>query len=303
MITEKVSKELEWAERDRQEMEEKYCYKFSDNRIDIRGKDLVVERDGCKMYMLPADDLRNFTFSYNNNVSYDMRYSYAAETALLNMTSSPLSACVVIEDNNKQIQAASWVWVDEKTDVLVFDDIEFRCDPEAQKYMNIIRDYVEAMPYQDIQMGFSWDNSNKFPFGRKCKEDECVSRPDNMYLNVEHCYSEYHPIKDGHINNMSPVFFKKDGKILEKAKSTNQIGELTEFLISMLTDAKNELTAMTNDGSEEAKELLKECDDLLKNKCVIETDLLSMPFYTLDKEAVDDFLIRYDKFKEEDKEL
>lgn len=217
MVTKNVSNELEHAEKDRQGMEEKFGYKFSDNRIDIRGKDIVVEQGDCKMYMLPADDMRNYTVAYKNNTASSMRYGDMGETSLLNMTSSPVSACVVIEDNNKQIQAAAWVWVNEEKDLMVFDSIEFHHDLDAGRYMDIIREYVEAIPYQNIQMGICM--ATEIPFGQKCKEEDCISRPDNSHLNIEeaYCYSDYHASD----RNM-PLFLKKDGEILERRSDVSE---------------------------------------------------------------------------------
>lgn len=208
--------ELKRAERDRQGMEEKYGkygYDFSKNRVDIRGKDIVVEKDGCKMYMLPADDIRHFAIGYNTNTCCDIRYNCAGETSLLNMTSSPLSACVIIEDKNGQIQAASWVWVNEDKDLFVFDAFEFHRDLEADKYADLIKDYVKAIPYQNVHMSAEYyaGRLTSIPFGKKCEEKECAKRPDNSHLNMDRdfCYSEYHA-------RQLPLCLKKNGEIIEK---------------------------------------------------------------------------------------
>ena len=208
--------ELKWAEIDRQKMEEKYGkygYDFSKNRVDIRGKDIVVEKDGCKMYMLPADDMRHFTIAYTENTHCDIMYSCAAETALLNMTSSPLSACVIIEDKNGQIQAASWVWVNEDKDLFVFDMFEFHKDSEADKYADIIKDYVKAIPYQNVHISIEYYAGclSSIPFGKRCEQKECAPRPDNSHLNMDKniCYSEYNRCQ-------LPICLKKDGEIIEK---------------------------------------------------------------------------------------
>lgn len=208
--------ELKRAERDRQGMEEKYGkygYDFSENRVDIRGKDIVVERDDCKMYMLPADDMRHFTIAYNTNTHCDICYGHMGETSLLNMTSSPSSACVIIEDKSGQIQAASWVWVDEDKDLFVFDTFEFHKDYEDYKYADLIKDYVKAIPYQNVHMSAEYYAGDlaSIPFGKKCEEKECASRPDNSHLHMgkNSCYSEYHACQ-------LPLCLKKNGEIVEK---------------------------------------------------------------------------------------
>ena len=213
--------ELRMADSDRQKMEEKfgkYGYDFSKNRIDIRGKELVVERDGCKMYMLPADDLRNFSAGYSSNTRSDLCYGHMRETSLLHMTSSPQSACVIIEDKKGQIQAASWVWVNEEKDLFVFDNINFHYVPDTMKYMGILRDYIEALPYQNVQIGLGFvEVRDLIPFGKECTEEECVPRPNNSHLRKDqpgcYCYSDYDTSKKVF---PLPLFLKKDGVILEK---------------------------------------------------------------------------------------
>ncbi len=213
--------ELKRAEKDRQGMEEKfgkYGYDFSKNRVDIRGKDIVVERDDCKMYMLPADDMRHFTIAYNTNTHCDFRYGHMGETSLLNMTSSPSSACVIIEDKTGQIQAASWVWVDEDKDLFVFDMFEFHRVPENCKYADLIKDYVKAIPYQNVHMpagDYYYGGLASIFSGKECKEEDCASRPDNSHLHMgkNSCYSDYHACG-------LPLYLKKNGEVVgEKLNS------------------------------------------------------------------------------------
>ena len=208
--------ELKIAKHDKEQMEKKYNYKFSDNRIDIPGKDIKIEKDGLSIYMLPADSLRNFVIGYL--VATNVRFNECSEGVLLNITSNPLSSYIVIEDNKGQIHGAIWAWTDEKhNDTLVFDYIEFdnisNCtDP---KYTNIIMEYIKALPQQNIQINTSYGDYDirKYSLRSKIAKDDILSIPQNEHVATYESYynnidlSDYCKIKI----NINTFFIKKDG--------------------------------------------------------------------------------------------
>ena len=208
--------ELKIAKHDKEQMEKKYNYKFSDNRIDIPGKDIKIEKDGLSIYMLPANDLRNFAIGHL--VATNVCFNECSEGVLLNITSNPLSSYIVIEDNKGQIHGAIWAWTDKKhNDTLVFDYIEFDnisnyTDP---KYTNIIMEYIKALPQQNIQINASYGNYDirKYSLRSKIAKDDILSIPQNEHVTTYESYynnidlSDYCKIKI----NINTFFIKKDG--------------------------------------------------------------------------------------------
>ncbi len=307
--------ELRRADIDRQKLEEeygKYGYDFSKNRIDIHGRSLVIEKDNCKMYMLPADDLRNFSMAYAENTHCDIcRGGY--ESAILNMTSSPLSACVIIEDDNEQIQAGAWVWVDESKDLFVFDNIEYHRDSEAGKYMDIILDYIKTIPYSNVQIGMGEGGDNfgfrakEFPFGRRCETTEQVPAPNNNHLNIGEkksikgfydgrCYSGY----------LDPIFVKKNNMIVGNSRTTEDkhFWYLSDF--QYIFDAKDALTDLVfEENCKEAEALLKTCTNLCQKVMEIahpKNEQFAIFYGDKIKESANDFFVKYEDFMEARKE-
>ena len=140
------------AIRDMNALEREYRYKFSDNVLAIRGRDIVVEEGRYKMYMLPADDLRNFTVGYNTSCC--QHFNGAGETCVWKLTTDPFASVVVIEDKvTEDILAQSFVWTDEIKDTFVFDNIEFSNDGNAVNYKDILGKYVSELPYENVHMG------------------------------------------------------------------------------------------------------------------------------------------------------
>ncbi len=144
------------ADQDRISYENKYHYKFSDNEIAIRGRNIVVEQGPYKIYMLKADDLRNFSVAYTENTHCCQHFGNAGESCVWKYTTDPFAACVVVEDKTGQIQAQGFVWTDEAKDLFVFDNIEYHHDPSAAKLTNIIEAYIEALPYKNVQIGMGY---------------------------------------------------------------------------------------------------------------------------------------------------
>ena len=314
-INHNSSKELKRADYDQQKLKEKYGkygYDFSKNRIDIHGKSLSIEKDDCKMYMLPANDLRNFSMAYTENTHCDICYG-GYETAILNMTSSPLSACVIVEDSAGQIQVGAWVWVNEEKDLFVFDNIEYHRDPDAGKYMDIILDYIKAIPYSNVQIGMGEGGDNfgfrakEFPFGRRCETTEQVPAPNNNHLNIDEkestkelsdgrCYSGY----------LDPIFVKKNNMIIGNNRTTEDkhFWHLSDF--QYLFDAKDVLTTLVSEENcKEAEDLLKTCADLCQKvmkKAYPKNGQFAIFHGDKIKEPANDFFVKYEDFMETRKE-
>lgn len=166
------------------QMEQRYNYSFKDNEVAIRGKNIVAQDGKMKMYILPADDYRNFTVGYDTNCC--QHYGSAGETCVYKLTSDPLSACMVIERDGK-ILAQSFVWVDEAQDTLVFDNVEFADDRKVGQFNSLFAAWCRAMPYKNIHVGTGYNQGMK-SWGKN------VTNAAHMptTLNSGHCYTDYH---------------------------------------------------------------------------------------------------------------
>lgn len=168
-------------------MEESYHYKFSDNQLAIRGRHICAEENGMKMYMLQADDYRAFTIG--EDTSCCQRYGHAGETCVYKYTTDPFASAVVIEKNGK-ILAQGFVWTEEATDTLVFDNVEFANDNDDPKkvkmFTNIFAAWCEAMPYKNIHVGIGC-NPAMMSWGKKAAFTATMPTT----LNNHRCYSDY----------------------------------------------------------------------------------------------------------------
>lgn len=142
------------AIRDCRAMEEKYGYRFEDNEIAIRGRHVVAKEGKLKMYMLPADDYRNFTVGHDTHCC--QVYGNAGESCVWKYTTDPFAACVVIEREGK-ILAQGFVWTDEAQDTLVFDNVEFADDRKVSQFTSIFAAWAKEMPYKNIHVGTGYN--------------------------------------------------------------------------------------------------------------------------------------------------
>lgn len=170
--------------RDCKAMEEEYSYKFSDNEIAIRGRNIVAQDGKMKMYMLPKDDYRNFTVGYDTSCC--QHYGNAGETCVYKLTSDPFAACVVIERDHK-ILAQGFVWTDESQDTLVFDNVEFADDRSVGQFNSLFAAWCKAMPYKNIHVGVGY-NQGMHSWGKKVTYQAKLPTT----LSDGHCYSDYH---------------------------------------------------------------------------------------------------------------
>lgn len=173
--------------------ENDYHYKFADNDIAIKGRHLVVEMDKMKMYMLSADDLRNFTTGIDTNCC--QRYGGAGGSCVWKLTSDPFAANVIVEKNGK-IMAQSFVWVDVAKDCLVYDNIEFaNNDKYNTAILPLIGAYTKALPYSNVQLGMGYTCLNGAAgFGKAgLKPDLHCTMPTTTDASNKHVYSDYHP--------------------------------------------------------------------------------------------------------------
>lgn len=208
----KKSLDVELGNRDAKLFEQKYKYKWSDNEIAIKGRHLVVEDGDYRMYMLAADDPRNFVSGYDtcccqrwDNGNYHAggkNYKVqvlqnpptpsqnAGGSCVYKLTSDPYSANVVIEKKSTgEIVGQSFVWVDVPNDTFVFDNIEYANDGNSGKYVNIIGLYSKHIPYSNVHLGMGCNANQKLNgVGQEVKvEAKMPTTLDNT-----HIYSDYH---------------------------------------------------------------------------------------------------------------
>lgn len=169
---------------DCEQMERKYRYKFADNELAIRGRHVVAQQGKLKMYMLPADDYRNFTVGYDTHCCQHL--GNAGESCVWKLTSDPFAGVVVIERDG-DILAQGFVWTDEVQDTLVFDNVEFADDRKVQQFSDLFAAWSNAMPYQNIHVGVGY-NQGMMGWGKKA--DYQATLPTTLSDN--RIYSDYH---------------------------------------------------------------------------------------------------------------
>lgn len=167
-------------------MEEKYRYRFADNELAIRGRHVAASEGKMKMYMLQADDYRNFTIGIDTHCC--QCYGNAGETCVYKYTTDPFAGAVVIERNG-EILAQGFVWTDETKDTLVFDNVEFANDRNVSQFSDLFAAWCRAMPYSNIHVGTGYNQSMK-GWGKQIEEKEKATLPTT--LADGRCYSDYH---------------------------------------------------------------------------------------------------------------
>lgn len=139
-----------WMESEKELYEKKYCFSFALNRVDIPGADKVVEMNGLKAYILPADDLRNFTVGYDTSCC--QHFGGAGENCVTAAVTRPNSGIFVIEKNGK-VEAQAFVWAHQMQskngsfvlDSLAFDNIEFANDQNLNRHREVVKGYEHGM--------------------------------------------------------------------------------------------------------------------------------------------------------------
>lgn len=181
-------------------MQDRYHYDFKNNELAIRGRHVMVQDGKMKMYMLPADDYRNFTVGYDTHCC--QHYGGAGETCVYKLTTDPFAGVVVIERNG-EILAQGFVWTDESKDTLVFDNVEFANDRDVASFSDLFAAWSREMPYKNIHVGTGYNQGMRGWGDAFAKGQSCVKLPTT--LSDHHCYSDYH--SDARI-------IKKDGNVL-----------------------------------------------------------------------------------------
>lgn len=173
------------ARQDCKGMEQAYHYKFKDNDLAIRGRDLVVEYQGYKMYMLQANDYRNFTIGYDTNCC--QHYDGAGENCVYKLTSDPYAGAVVIEKNNR-VLAQGFVWTDESKNTFVFDNVEFNNDRDVHIFEPLFSTWAAHMPYDNIQVGSGY-NPGMATWGQPVSSRDLIKMPNT--IDTRYIYSDY----------------------------------------------------------------------------------------------------------------
>lgn len=193
---------------DCKEFEYEYNYSFKDNDLAIRGRNIVATQGDLKMYMLAADDYRNFTVGYDTHCC--QHYGGAGSSCVWKLTTDPYAGVVVIERKGK-ILAQGFVWTDEAKDTLVFDNVEFADDRKVSQFNDLFAVWSQSMPYKNIHVGVGY-NQGMQSWGRKVTYNATMPTT----LSSGHVYSDYH-------NNARSL--KKDGTIQITARGAVAISE------------------------------------------------------------------------------
>ncbi len=270
------------ADKDRIEYEKKYGYKFSDNEIAIRGRNIVIEQGAYRIRMLKADDLVNFSVAYTENTHCCQHLSGAGESCVWKYTTDPFAACVVVEDKSGQIQAQGFVWTDEAKDLFVFDNIEYHHDPSAGKLTNIIEAYIEALPYQNVQIGMGYVEAadqawNGIGSPIDSKKDLCATIPTTIAKG--HIYSDYHT--EG--GSKARVVKKVDGR-------THQ-AKLVKYTVNTnglkITDPGDEPTKWDILASKEFAFMLNDCSKSIDERLRLAEEFRNNPTKELQLQVLD----------------
>lgn len=172
------------AYEDCAKFEERHHYRFEDNDLAIRGRNIVVSGGDLKMYMLPADDPRNFTVGYDTHCC--QVWGNAGSSCVHKLTTDPYAGVTVIERKGRVV-AQAFTWTDESKDTLVFDNMEFADDREVQQFSDIIAAWAREMPYANIHVGTGY-NQHMGGWGRKV--DYMAQMP--QVAGPTSPYSDYH---------------------------------------------------------------------------------------------------------------
>ena len=212
---------LRRAKRDCEQYEQAYHYRFTDNELAIRGRNIVVKDGSLRMYMLPADDYRNFTVGYDTHCC--QHWGDAGASCVWKYTTDPFAGVVVIERDGK-VLAQAFVWTDEAKDTFVFDNMEFANDARINNYGDIITGYVKALPYKNVHMGVGYLEGGLSSWGRRITfaadiPTTLCGRPEYRDgwggSNNAGIYTDYH--FNGGEHHFARAF-KKDGDLLIKER-------------------------------------------------------------------------------------
>ncbi len=195
----------------------KYDYKFANNSIDIRGKDIKVISGDYIIRMLEADDLKNYSVFFENEVACNKQYGYPDESSLLAITSSPKCACVIIEDKRGSARAASFVWVDEEKDAFVFDDFNPRYCDEVDQMIEALKDYIKEIPYKNVYMGMGYNDTDFMSYGKVYDKNTKLTMP-TVY--GETFYSDFHSENTKFLKLLT---LKENGEVIEKEPEKEEI--------------------------------------------------------------------------------
>lgn len=189
------------GKQDCKAMENKYNYKFENNDLCIKGRNIEIIDGDLHMYTLQADDYRNFTVGIDTHCC--QAYTGAGESCVWKLTAEPYAGVVVIEKKG-QILAQGFVWTDESKDTIVFDNVEFADDRKVHTFNNIFSAWAKECPYSNVHVGTSY-NENMQGWGVNIPQNKRAVMPntigDNRYV-----YSDY-------IGKSNPRAIKKDGRV------------------------------------------------------------------------------------------
>lgn len=235
---------------DCQKMEAKYNYKFENNELAIRGRHIVAKQGALTMYMLQADDYRNFTVGYDTHCC--QHFENAGESCVWKYTTDPFAGVVVIERNHK-ILAQGFVWTDEAADTLVFDNVEFANDRNVQQFSSLFAAWSQAMPYQNIHVGVGY-NQGMNGWGKKI--ERMVQLPTTLSkrrisswaTRGVDVYSDYHE---------NARALKKDGNLQIEAEVQIQISSQPDEPTRWDVLARPALSFLLNDCDSSIEERLE----------------------------------------------
>lgn len=199
-------------------LENKFGISFADNKVEIKGKDIVIEHGDLTMRILDADDYTHFLLGRLTHCDYG--YGRMAESSLAKTIAEPFAGALVIEKDG-EIVAQSFVWTDESKDTFVFDNMEFSDDRTFRDYRNIIADYCEALPYKNVHMGTGY-NRQMNDWGKQIENPVKInSLSDNNFRFYSNYYSNARSFKTNGIMGLKKEAylektFQKKNKMREK---------------------------------------------------------------------------------------
>ena len=252
----------EQIQEDIVKMEQKFNYKFSDNEIAIKGKNIQVSKDGYTIMMLPPQDIRHFIVGHDT--ACDFAYDYQYEGSLFYATSEPYAGVAIIVDNKDINKKGEWIdnappcegmifmWADKDTDTLVFDSIEFKTDVKSYKFTDLIKAYAQIMPYKNVHVSRLYLANDLSNQGKKCESNQMVEMPDTKGIDYKNIDKKHYICLTQYIPQGINSIIKEDGQMVKNNKDYTK--EVYIKNVDIIPDSEydeQEISKEENDMEEE----------------------------------------------------
>ena len=206
-------------------------FDFKNNDLAIRGRniEIVDEASNIRMYMLQADDYRNFTTGIHTHCC--QRFDDAGSSCVYHLVTDPYAGNVVIERNGK-ILGQGYVWTDETKNTIVFDNMEWDNDSDIRFYFNIVANWAQNSPYENVHIGMGY-NQGMAGIGKFVTSAKAATMPNT--IGTIATYSDYHI---GRSSNSAKTI-KDDGQMI--LTPTKELKVIHHALIPSKYDKINDL--------------------------------------------------------------